>query len=171
QVSLRLPPREAATLPIALAPPERALYDGVTRLVRAGYGLPSEARGGRVVLQALQAEVGSSAAAVRATLATMMRKNPADDWRAELGALLELAARVETSSKAIALVDLMRTRLQPDEKILVFTRYLETQASLAEVLGRAGIPAAHFHGPLRVAENDAARVAFAPAQRGLLATA
>src|SRR5207244_11153396 len=34
QVSLRLPPREAVTLPIALTPPERALYDGVTRLVR-----------------------------------------------------------------------------------------------------------------------------------------
>src|SRR5207247_4405982 len=75
QVSLRLPPREAATLPIALTPQERALYDGVTRLVRAGYGRPFEARGGRVVLQALQDEVGSSAAAVRATLATLMRKS------------------------------------------------------------------------------------------------
>ena len=170
QVSLRLPPREAATLPIALAPPERALYDGVTRLVRAGYGRPSEARGGRVVLQALQAEVGSSAAAVRATLATMMRKNPAADWRAELGALLELAARVETSSKAIALVDLMRTRLQPDEKILVFTRYLETQASLAEFLGRAGIPAALFNGSLSVAEKDAAIFAFARDRRVLIST-
>ncbi|TMQ69890.1 MAG: DEAD/DEAH box helicase [Candidatus Eisenbacteria bacterium] len=128
QVSLRLPPREAATLPIVLTPPERALYDGVTRLVRAGYGRPTDAQGGRMALRTLQAEAGSSAAAVRATLATMMQKSPTADGRAALGALVDLAARVEVSGKAVALVDLMRTRIPPGEKVLVFTQYLETQA-------------------------------------------
>ena len=170
QVSLRLPPREAATLPIALTPAERALYDGVTRLVRAGYGRPADAHGGRVALQALQAEAGSSASAVRATLATMIRKSPAADWRAELGALLELAARVEISSKAMALVDLMRTRLQPGEKILVFTQYLETQAFLADLLGQAGIPAALFNGSLSAGEKDAAIAVFARDRRVLIST-
>ncbi|MGH7731725.1 MAG: DEAD/DEAH box helicase, partial [Candidatus Eiseniibacteriota bacterium] len=94
QVSLCLPPRQAATLPVALSAAERALYDGVTALVRASYGRP--APGGRAALHVLQAEAGSSAPAVRATVEAMMRKSPVADRRAELGAVRDLAAQVDT---------------------------------------------------------------------------
>ncbi len=170
QVSLHLPPREAATLPIALSAAERALYEGVTRLVRARYDRPDAIHGGRFALQTLQAEAGSSAAAVAATIRTMLRKGPAVEWRAELGAILDLAARATTSSKAMALVDLMNNRLQPGQKILVFTQYLETQASLADLLRQLGIPVACFNGTLSAAQKDAAIAGFAHDRRVLIST-
>jgi superfamily II DNA or RNA helicase len=170
QVSLALPPRHAATLRIALSPAERALYDGVTRLVRASYPRGADAHGGRAMAQTLQAEAGSSVDAVRATLERMSRRSPAGDRRAELDAVLELAGRVETSSKAHALVDLVSHQLGLNEKVLVFTKYLETQAFLARELDRAGIAAARFNGTLSSAEKDAEIAAFARDRRILLST-
>jgi len=170
QVSLTLPPRRAATLRIALTPAERALYDGVTRLVRASYARGADAHGGRAMAQTLQAEAGSSAEAVRATLEGMRRRSPAGDHRAELDAVLELAGRVETSSKAQALVDLVNHRLGLNEKLIVFSKFLETQALLARELDRAGFATARFNGTLTSAEKDAEIAAFARDRRILLST-
>ncbi len=170
QVSLALPPRHAATLRIALNPPERELYDGVTRLVRASYARGLDARGGRAVSQTLQAEAGSSAQAVRVTLEQLRRRSPDADRRAEFDALLEIAGRVETSSKAQALAELVSHRLGRNEKVLVFTRYLETQAFLARELEQAGLETSIFNGTLTPAEKDSEVAAFARERRILLST-
>jgi len=170
QVSLALPPRHAATLRIALTVPERELYDGVTRMVRASHARGTDAHGGRAMSQTLQAEAGSSAEAVRATLEGLRRRSLDRDRQAELDALLELAGRVGTSSKARALVDLVNHRLGRDEKVLVFTKYLETQAFLARELEHAGLEASRFNGTLTPAERDAEVAAFARERRILLST-
>ncbi len=170
QVSLALPPRHAATLRIALSPAERALYDGVTRLVRASYARGTDAHRGRAMVQTLQAEAGSSVAAVRATLEGMRRRNLAGDRRAELDAVFELAGRVESSSKVQALVDLVNHRLGSTEKVIVFSKYLETQASLARELDRVGLATSRFNGTLTSAEKDAEIAAFARDRRILLST-
>ncbi len=169
QVSLRLPPREATTLRVGLSPAERSLYDAVTRMVRAGYPGLGDGRLQRVALQTLQAEAGSSVQAVRATLGAM-RRRPVVHHAALLDAALELAAGVETSSKAMVLVDLLRRRLEPSEKVLVFTQYLETQAFLLRVLEEAGLAAARFNGRLTAAERDAEVAAFARDRRVLVST-
>jgi len=168
QVSLQLPPRHAATLRIALTPAERALYDGVTRIVRANFTRGTDAYGGRAMVQTLQAEAGSSAEAVRATLEGIKRRSPTGG--AELDAVLELARTVGPSSKAQALLDLLINRLGPNEKVLVFTKYLETQAFLARELDRAGLATARFNGTLTPAERDAEIAAFARDRHVLLST-
>jgi superfamily II DNA or RNA helicase len=170
QVSLQLPPRHAATLRIALTPSERALYDGVTRIVRANYGRETNAHGRRALVQTLQAEAGSSAEAVRATLEGIKRRSPAADQDAELDAVLELARTVGPSSKAQALLDLLINRLGPNEKVLVFTKYLETQAFLTRELDRGGVTTARFNGTLTPAEKDAEIAAFARDRHVLLST-
>ena len=170
QVSLALPPRHAATLRIALTPAEQALYDGVTRLVRASHARGTDAHVGRAVVQTLQAEAGSSVEAVRATLEAMRRRGLAGDRRAEIDAVLELAGRVETSSKARALVELVNHRLGLAEKVIVFSKYLGTQESLARELQRAGLATARFDGTLTPAEKDAEIAAFARDRRILLST-
>ncbi len=169
QVSLRLPGREAATLPVALSPAERALYDGVTGFVRAGYGRSGAAHG-RMALQTLQAEAGSSAAAVRATLEMMIGKSAPGEQRHELGALLELCAAAGSSGKANALLELVRSRLEPAEKVLVFTQYRRTLEFLGAILERVGVPAVSFHGGLGPGEKDAAIASFARDRRVLLST-
>ena len=170
QVSLALPPRHAATLRIALNPPERALYEAVTSVVRAGYGREKTSLGGRAMSHTLQAEAGSSVEAVRATLQGLRSRSLDGDQRAELDSLLELSRQVETSSKAQALVDLVNHKLGRNEKVLVFTKYLETQALLVRELERAGLDAGCFNGSLTAAEKDAEIAAFARDRRILLST-
>ena len=170
QVNIALPPRHAATLRIALNPPERALYDAVTSLVREHYGHEKNSLGGRAMTHTLQAEAGSSVEAVRATLQGLRNRSLEGDQCAELDALLELSRQVKTSSKAQALVELVTHKLGRNEKVLVFTKYLETQALLVRELDRAGLEAGCFNGSLTAAEKDAEIAAFARDRRILLST-
>lgn len=169
QVSLDLPPREATTLRVRLSAAERSLYDAVTRLVRAGFAQAGEGEVRRMALQTLQAEAGSSAQAVRATLEAM-RRRPAAGLPGMLDEALELAAGVKTSGKALALAELLRGRVGSSEKVLVFTQYLETQAFLLGVLEQAGVAAARFNGKLSAAEKDAEVIAFSRDRRVLVST-
>ena len=169
QVSINLPPREATTLQVALSPAERSLYEEVTLLVRSSFAHAGDGQARRMALRTLQAEAGSSAQAVRSTLETM-RDRPGAVQPELLEAALALAARVETSGKAVALVDLLRSRVSASEKVLIFTQYLETQAFVLRVLEQAGVAAARFNGTLSAAEKDAEVAAFAGDRRVLVST-
>ena len=170
QVSIKLPPRHAVTLRIALTPAERALYDGVTHLVRTSHTRGTDAPGEPTLMRTLQAEAGSSVEALRETLEGMRRRNPSGDRGPRFDAVLELAGAVKTSSKAQALLDLLTHRSGPNEKILVFTKYLQTQAFLARELERAHFPVAQFNGTLTAAQKDAEIAAFAGDRRILVST-
>ena len=169
QVSVVLPPRRASTLRLELAPDERALYDATTRLVRAQYEIRTgggETGAGRTLLaRTLQAEAGSSAAALHSTLVAMRGRGTLAG--AAVDELCDRAAAVTTSSKAGALLGLLH---ESHAKLLVFTQYRETQRFLLGVLARAGVAAAEFSGGLTAAEKDGQVEAFARDRRVMVST-
>jgi SNF2 family DNA or RNA helicase len=167
QVSVVLPPRRATTLRMELAPDERALYEATTRLVRAHYQpRPGGDGSGRTLLaRTLQAEVGSSAAALHSTLSGMRGRGTLAGE--EVDELCDRAAAVTTSSKADALLGLLR---ETHAKVLVFTQYRETQRFLLEALARAGVTAAQFGGGLSATEKDGQVEAFAGDRRVMVST-
>jgi SNF2 family DNA or RNA helicase len=162
QVGIDLPPRRAFTLRISLSKDERTLYDATADYVRKGYQNRGSAR---LMAHTLQAEAGSSAQALHATL-TVMRKNQ-KKRDAALDDLCDLAAAVTSSSKAVALLESLR---EHGEKVLIFTGFRETQRFLREWLEDAGIPCAVFGGDLSAAEKDAQVAAFAGDKRALIST-
>lgn len=162
QVSIALPPRRAFTLRVRLSPGERALYDAVTRFVRSEYhGRSTE----RFIAHTLQAEVGSSAQALRATLASMVPRDP--NRCSALEALCDQAAAVTASAKAEAL---LKTLSQWSEKVLVFTKYRETQQFVLKALEQAGVPAAAFSGAMSASQKDEQVAAFARDRQVLVST-
>ena len=169
QVSVALPPRRAATRRLELTPAERALYEAATRFVRAHYGAQGgddDGRAGRTfVARTLQAEAGSSAAALHSTLLAMRERGTLAGPALE--ELCDAAAVVTASAKAEALIRLLR---ETADKVLVFTQYRETQRFLLRALEQAGVAAAEFSGALSAAEKDEQVVAFAGERRAMVST-
>ena len=170
QVGLSLPRRHATTIRLALTPGERNLYDAVTTFVRAEH--PKVGHGDRGVnrftLETLQQEIGSSSFAVIPTLAAMA-ENPHNsaDQRRELGRLLQMARGVRQSARAAALLKLLKAT---KEKVVVFTRFLETLRYLAGVLSEADVSVAVYHGGLSVPEKNQAIADFETSRQVLLCT-
>ncbi len=159
--ALVLPPRRVDAVEVPLAPPERALYDGVSAFVRRWY--PAGPLANRLSLMVLQREIGSSPAAATETL-NRLRGSPNFSWeeRAELDRLYQQAAAVTDSERGEQLLRLLRST---SDKVLVFTQYHRTLAWLADRVRRAGISVSTFHGGMNLAEKEAAVQAFkGPAQ-------
>jgi superfamily II DNA or RNA helicase len=161
---LALPPRYVSTVAVDPLPEERALYDGVVAFLRAhGGDAPA-----RMLASTLLLEAGSSPAAVRATLGRAAAGDKRTDaQRAALAALAREAARVTTTRKGKALVDLVKAH--PDQ-ILVFTRFRETLTDLERTLAAAGVSPLVFHGGLAAPAKQRALAAFREGGRVLLAT-
>ncbi|MBI4321120.1 MAG: DEAD/DEAH box helicase family protein [Chloroflexi bacterium] len=170
QVDVKLPKRHATTVKLSLTPAERHLYDAVTEFVRVEHPRVGHGDQGvnRFTLETLQMEVGSSGFAVLPTLAKMA-ENPynTEAQRQELRRLVDLARGVRESSKATAVLKLLKAS---PEKTLVFTKYLATLHHLAEVLRQAGHTFVLYHGGLSAAQKDEAIDAFERDQRVLLCT-
>ena len=75
---------------------------------------------------------------------------------------IEALAKVEYDSKAQVLIDRLAELLRerPDEKVIVFTQFRETQRHLAELLSSRGWGVNQFHGQLSPVEKDSAIVRF-----------
>lgn len=166
-VSLNLPRRRAHTLRLKLSPPERELYDAVGEFVRRAY--TTEGNGThRFVLQTLQREIGSSAFAVRPTLEKMMNApDRGAETREELARLASMAAAVRASAKTDALLKLLTAS---DEKVIVFTHFLETLHYLADQFRARQLSFVLYHGGLTTAEKDAAIHTFEREKQILLST-
>lgn len=146
QSGLALPPRFVTTIAVDPSDPERELYGATVALLRAHAGDPRT----RMVTSTLLLEAGSSAAALRSTLARIGAGDKhADALRQGARELSSLAARVEDSRKLAALLDVARDT----ERVLVFTRFRETLEHIVGGLRRAGIEPALFHGGLRASER------------------
>jgi SNF2 family DNA or RNA helicase len=125
-------------------------------------------RGGhteRFLAQTLQMEVGSSVQALRVTLENISRRHGKPG--PSLDALLDLAGSADGSTKITGLLDLLRRH---DEKMLVFTRYRETQKAVLNALEQAGIPGAEFGGHMSTADKDEQVAAFAAERRVMVST-
>ena len=77
-----------------------------------------------------------------------------------LNRAIEALAKVEYDSKAQVLIDQLAELLRerPDEKVIVFTQFRETQRHLAELLSARGWGVNQFHGQLNPVEKDSAIV-------------
>ena len=146
QVNVALPQRSAYTLQIALSEPERQLYTAVSDFIRK---LTSEGGQGRMIGQTLLAQAGSSVQALRATLSTMQKKHARH--LDALQNLDNLACRLPASSKSNALVDLVR---KGEDKMIVFTTFIETEHELLRTLEAAGITVAHINGGMSASQKD-----------------
>ncbi len=194
--SLQLPPRRAHIVRLQLLPDERALYDGVSALIRdlmsgeTGDNSPDRsARPAprdhpttrpsdhqtnrlttttRFALQTLQREAGSSPEAARPTLARLAGHAALAPQRETLLALAERAARIERWAKGEALEKLLLSL--GDEKILLFTHFRATQDRLAERFATLGLDFVAYHGSLTAAQKDAAIRRFESEARILLST-
>ena len=170
QVGLQLPRRRATTLRLALSDEERTLYDAVSNFVRSEYTSADRAGRGlnRFTLETLQMEIGSSSFAVIPTLEAMSR-NPHSSVRqhSEIERLLPLARSTRKNAKADALLELLTATR---EKVIVFTKYVETLHFLARTLAEAGISTAVYEGSLSRDAKDARIAAFEANRQVLLCT-
>lgn len=162
QVQVSLPPRRATTVRIAQTAIELALYEATTKFVR---GEHREGGNRRLVARTLQAEAGSSAAALRATLHSMLQREAGA--APALEELCALAGAVSSSAKAEALLKLLG---DTHEKALVFTQYRETQRFLLQLLEQRGVACARFSGDLNAAEKDEQIAHFARDRNVLVST-
>lgn len=173
--SIELPHRFAQTVVIDPSPAEAELYAGVVKHVRAAAagatpGAPAKtvstaatvapavtSPAGRLALRNLLERAGSSAAAVRDTLANAQE---AGSLREDvLRELMDLAAAAEGASrKTRKLVELLQAlpSLAPSSKAVVFTRFRATLAALEQALTAAAIPHEVFRGGQSGAEKDEA---------------
>jgi SNF2 family DNA or RNA helicase len=153
---------------VAPLPAEQALYEDVTRFVRAR--LRTQAKGGlsRMALITLQMALGSSSQAAAGTLARLAEHDtlPGPE-REQLAQLAERAARQTDSAKTDRLLELLR---EIPDKVVLFTQFRATQEMLAMRLRQAGHEVAVFHGSLSRLEKEAAVEAFRGPARLLLAT-
>ncbi|MCL6450110.1 MAG: DEAD/DEAH box helicase [Acetobacteraceae bacterium] len=153
EVATCFPERRVSTLGLELLPPERELYDLVTRLVRQEYRRRLQARSTILPLLTLQREVCSSSFAVGRTLSRLGSERPDDRLRHLAG----LAQSVSDNAKARALEGLIPALGEP---AIVFTEFRATQAFLARRLRRLGLKVVCYHGALGPEERARALEAF-----------
>ncbi|MBI2876217.1 MAG: DEAD/DEAH box helicase [Candidatus Tectomicrobia bacterium] len=147
---IRLPKRYATTVLVRQEEAERELYQRLSRFVAAHY--PVESPLNRFTLNLLQMEAGSSPFALRATMERLLAGGglPAE-VRRELEEMRGMAGEVRRTQKAVKLLEVLRAH--PIKK-LVFTKYLETQDYLCQLLRQEGIPFALLSGSLSNPEKD-----------------
>ena len=152
-----LPPRYATTALVETNGHAGALYQRVTELVRSHSGTESPGLE-RLTLSVLQAEAGSSPAAVGATVAKVLSR-PALPAGARDGLQKIAATATEQPSdgKVEKLLELVQAN---DLKKIVFTQFVATQQLLAEKLRAAGIRCALFQGSMSQAEKEASIESF-----------
>ncbi len=188
RVNLKLPPRQANTIKLALSPAERQFYDQVSAFVRdcmaeslhlansetaeSPSPEPALRQVDRFALLALQREIGSSAATVETTLINLAdRPSMAGARRRRLLQLAQQALEIDEWAKADALEKLLVTLLRdPNEKVLIFTQFRRTLARLTARLQNLEISFVTYHGELDMPSKNQAIRQFEQHARVLLST-
>lgn len=168
QVNVKLPPRRAHTMRLALSPPEQRLYQNVSYFVRQVLQEERDSGARKLTLTILQREIGSSATAVSHTLRKLAGQ-PA--WKAHKARLLALAGEADAVSdwaKADALLKILQSAGK--EHVLIFTHFQATLDALAKRLTAAGIDFILYHGGLTIQQKDEAIRRFEEEGHVLLST-
>lgn len=194
QVNLKLPPRQANTIRLALSPEEAAFYEAVSGFIRGAFAhapvtLSGEEEIGekgnltlkqtdRFALLTLQREIGSSPAAATSTLHTIAARQDDSTQRAHLLSLAERATQITAWAKGEALEKLLTTLFKadpagkdhPSEKVLIFTHFRRTLDLLAERLQKLGLSFVVYHGGLTAEAKNKAIADFEAEAQVLLST-
>src|SRR5690606_23813596 len=137
--------RHVTTIPIALSPEERALYDGVTQFVRDRSCQEAGDLKSALSLIVLQREVCSSRDAAFLTLFKMFQRSEQDEGEIspEVTHLVNLLRAVKRQSKVERAIQLFK---EIDEKVILFTEYRATQDLILRSLSAEGIIAVPYRG-------------------------
>lgn len=167
--SIRFPRREVANILFDQSPPERDLYESVTRLVRRLIQSQKEIPRGaiKLTLLTLQKEIGSSTFAAVSTLGKLHARETPGPARTELESLLSKARAIETNAKFEGIQKLVGSTR---DKFVVFTQFRATLEFLARSLRALGVKVAVFHGALSLREKEAAIAQFRDRARVLVST-
>lgn len=160
--------RHVHSLPVDLSPQERALYDGVTALVKDGYRKGRSVYRNVLPLITLQREVCSSPIAAAVTLEKLLYRTSDPAERDRLQELLNRALSLLTNRKAEVLEELLRSL--GHEKIIVFTEYRATQQYLRWRLEKAGFSTLGFDGSLSAGRKEWIRELFRRQAQVLVST-
>ena len=181
QVNVKLPPRQAQTIKLALSQEETAFYEAVSGFIRAQFGNAQNSNGEetsslkqteRFALRTLQREIGSSPQAAISTLESLAARQLDPVLQVHLQALAMQAATISGWAKADALEKLLHTIFQANksEKIILFTHFRRTLEGLAVRLQTLGVPIVVYHGELNTAAKQKAIEAFEAGAQILLST-
>lgn len=168
QVNVKLPPRRAHTIQLALSPAEQSLYQNVSQFVRQVLKDGREGGARKLTLGILQRQIGSSAPAVAQTLSRLVEQPAWKAYKAELQALVAEAEAVTDWAKADALLKILHSAGQ--DRVLIFTHFQATLDALAERLTAAGIEFIPYYGGLSIEQKDEAIRRFETEGRVLLST-
>lgn len=168
QVNVKLPPRRAHTIRLALSPAERRLYQNVSDFVRQALQEGRDSGARKLTLGILQREIGSSATAVSHTLRKIAGQPAWKKHKSRLLALADEAGAVTDWAKADALLKILHSA--GDDKVLIFTHFQATLDALAERLTAAGIDFIPYYGGLSIQQKDEAIRRFEEEGRVLLST-
>jgi SNF2 family DNA or RNA helicase len=157
EISVMLPRRLAETIRVTPCAQEQDLYLAISSRVREEAHDAPTAR--LLSLRSVQQLAGSSPWACAETLAKL-------GWHD----LAERAARVSSSAKAGALLELLEGHRARGEKVVVFTAFRRTLEALHTLLRERGFDVAVYHGSLPRPEKDAAVARFSDAAGVLLST-
>lgn len=167
---LTLPPRRAHLTSVTLSFKERELYDGVTKLIRSRYPKLNrkEASVNRLALMVLQKEVGSSSYAAATTLRRLSQSNQFGyEDREEFLKLSKLADSIESQEKSVKLLEFIN---KFDDKVLVFTQYIQTLRFLDRYLSDYGVSHSIFYGGMNLVEKEKNVNSFKNKNRVFLST-
>ncbi|HEY5855702.1 MAG TPA: DEAD/DEAH box helicase [Aldersonia sp.] len=156
EVTVLLPHRIAETVLVPPEPDEAELYADIVDSVRRD---AATSPSGRLALRGLVRLAGSSPAAAAATLDKLGHAD-----------LAERARWISAPAKTRALVDTLARHVARGEKVLVFTGFRATLASLADAVRAVGLDAAVYHGSMARTDKDAAVARFAGDTPILLST-
>jgi len=145
-VDVHLPPRHALTLRPAAGAEEQACYEDLSRLIRKMN--TEEQTVHRLALHHLLQAAGSSPRAVTTSLDRFMKHSPPIEW----SALRDRYAALNHSAKQEALIELLGRN--PEEKKIVFVRYLETLETICDALAEKGLSVSRFDGHMSGPEKD-----------------
>ena len=153
---VKLTKRFAHTIKVKLSDAEQAFYDEMTQFIRTEHpylkGSGQEGTLNLFTLRTLQAEMGSSVQAALPTLARMAQNERLPEkTRKRLRTLYERGGGIREHSKVHAALEVLKAY---GDKIILFTRFLQTQDFLYKVLEEAGYSTALYHGGMRRAQKE-----------------
>ncbi len=167
---IKLPPRRAAIYHLPMSSAERALYDDITAYIQdelfAGQAKPARL----LTLITLQREVTSSPRSLAKTLAAMARRpDLVGPSATRLQALAAAAESLPEETSKVRAVYKLLDRFPG--KVLIYTDFLETMASLVELLEARGETVVTFHGGLStLTARSAALARFRDEARVMIST-
>jgi len=162
--NINLPKRFATTIKIRLNEDERAFYEVLSNFVKESY-LSNELDKFSATL--LQMEAGSSPFAVQSTLSHLKESERLSPQIVDKIEEILHSFNIQNSRKAEKLMEILSKN---NEKIIVFTNYIETQKFLTDKLNSAGIEYSLFNGRLSVQEKEKSINSFQEKTRVLISS-